>query len=181
MMNKKILIVLLSLLLVSAVIHEVFAQKTGTRIKDIDNIASETVFWLKQPQEINTILSLIQAGKKERAVEKARKYAASLENEPGAEGKQRRYYAFSALCGALTSTGELNEAIDTCSQAIELYPTRWQALNNRGTAYFVSGQMDLALTDYRKALNQEEISEAVTDLIQHNIGLAEAKKSNTNE
>jgi tetratricopeptide (TPR) repeat protein len=179
MMNRKILIVLLSLLFVSAGIYEVVAQQTGTRIKDIDNIATESVFWLKQPREIKTILSLIQEGKKKRAVEIARDYAASLENTRGAGAKQRRYYAFSALCGALTSTGELNEAIDTCSQAIALYPTRWEALNNRGTAYYVSGQIDLALTDYRKALDQVGISEEVTDLIQHNIRLAEAKESKT--
>ena len=179
MMNRKILIVLLSLLFVSAGIYEVIAQQTGTRIKDVDNIASESIFWLKQPHEINTILSLLKEGKKERAVKKARDYAASLENGRGDEAKQRRYYAFSALCGALTSTGELNEAIDTCSQAIALYPTRWQALNNRGTAYYVSGQMDLALIDYRQALNQVDLSEEVTDLIQHNIELAEAKKSKT--
>ena len=179
MMNRKILIVLLSLLFLSAGIYEVVAQQTGTRIKDVDNIASESVFWLKQPNEINNILSLIQEGKKERAVEKARDYVASLENAIGAEGKQRRYYAFTALCGALTSTGELSEAIDTCSQAITLYPTRWQALNNRGTAYYVSGQMDLALTDYRQALNQTGISEEETYLIQRNIELAEAKKSKT--
>jgi len=176
MMNRKILIVLLSLLFVSAGIYEAVAQQTGTHLKDVDNIASETVFWLKQPHEINTILSLIQEGKKERAVKKARDYAESLERARGTEAKQRRYYALSALCGALTSTGELNEAIDTCSQAIALYPTQWQALNNRGTAYYVSGQIDLALTDYRKALNQVGISEEETDLIQHNIGLSEAKK-----
>jgi len=179
MMNRKILIGLLSLIFVSAGIYEVVAQQTGTRIKDGDNIASESVFWFKQPHEISDIHSLIQQGKKERAVKKARDYAASLENARDAETKQRRYHALSALCAALTSTGELNEAIDTCSQAIALYPTRWQALNNRGTAYFVSGQIDLALTDYRKALNQVGISEAVTDLIQHNIRLAEAKKSKT--
>ena len=176
MMNRKILIVLLSLLFVSGGVYEVVAQQTGTRIKDVDNIASESVFWLKQPHEINTILKLIQEGEKERAVKKARGYVASLENVRGAEAKQRRYYAFSALCAALTSTGELNEAIDTCSQAIALYPTRWQALNNRGTAYYVSSQFDLALTDYWKALNQVGVSEEVTDLIQHNIRLAEAKK-----
>ena len=178
-MNSKILIVLLSLIFVSAGIYEVVAQQTGTRIKDGDNIASEAVFWFKQPHEITDIHKLIQQGKKERAVKKARDYAASLENPRGAEAKQRRYHALSALCAALTSTGELNEAIDTCSQAIELYPTRWQALNNRGTAYFVSGQIDLALTDYRQALIQVRESETLTDLIQHNIRLAEAKKSNT--
>ena len=104
MMNRKILFVLLSLLFVSASIYEVVAQQTGTRIKDVDNIASESVFWLKQPHEIKTILSLLQEGKKERAVKKARDYAASLENLRGAKAKQRRYYAFSALCAALTSS-----------------------------------------------------------------------------
>ena len=180
MMNRKILIVLLSLLFVSGGIYKVVAQQTGTRIKEGARAYPEAVLWLTQPHEITAIRLLLQEGKKERAVKKARGYVASLENVRGAEAKQRRYYAFSALCAALTSTGELNEAIDTCSQAIALYPTRWQALNNRGTAYYVSGQFDLALTDYRKALNQVGVSEEVTDLIQHNIRLAEAEKSKTN-
>ena len=178
-MNRIILIVLLSLLFVSAGIYEVVAQQTGSRIKEGARAYPESVLWLTQPQEITAIRLLLQEGEKERAVKKARDYAAILENVGGAEAKRRRYYALSALCAALTSTGELNEAIDTCSQAIALYPTRWQALNNRGTAYYVSGQIDLAFTDYRKALNQVGVSEAVTDLIQHNIRLAEAKKSKT--
>ena len=180
-MNRKTLIVLLSLLFVSAGIYEVVAQQTGTRIKGADSFYPETVLWLDQPHEINTILSLIQEGKKERAVEKARDYVERLENARGAQAKQRRYYGLNALCAALTSTGELNEAIDTCSQAIALYPTRWMALNSRGTAYYVSGQIDPALMDYRKALSQVKASDGLTDLIQHNIRLAEAKKSNTNQ
>ena len=180
-MNKKVLIVFLSLLFVSAGHYKVVAQETGTRIKGGARTYPESVLWLTQPHEITAIRLLLQEGEKERAVERARDYVASLENVRGAQAKQRRYYALSALCGALTSTGELNEAIDTCSQAIALYPTHWQALNNRGTAYYVSGQMDLALTDYRQALSQVGISEAVTNLIQHNIRLAEGKKSNTNQ
>jgi len=177
MMNRKILIVLLSLLFVSAGIYEVVAQSTGTRIKEGARGYPESVLWLTQPHEITAIRLLLQEGKKERAVEKARGYVASLENVRGAEAKQRRYYGLSALCAALTSTGELNEAIDACGQAIALYPTRWQALNNRGTAHYVSGQFDLALTDYRKALDQMGLSESVADLLQHNIRLAEDKKS----
>ncbi|MBN1831651.1 MAG: hypothetical protein JW896_06015 [Deltaproteobacteria bacterium] len=178
-MNRKLLIAFLSLLFVSAGHYKVVAQETGTRIKEGARTYPEAVVWLTQPHEIVAIRLLLQEGEKERAVEKARDYVASLENVRGAEAKQRHYDALSALCAALTSTGELNEAIDTCSQAIALYPTHWQALNNRGSAYYVSGQIDLALTDYRKALSQVEASEAVTELIQHNIGLAEAKKSDT--
>ena len=99
---------------------------------------------ISQPLEITDISLLLQEGEKERAVKKARAYVASLENVDGFEAQQRRYYGLNALCAALTSTGELDEAIDTCNQAIKLYPTRWQALNTRGTAYYVSGQIDLA-------------------------------------
>jgi surface-anchored protein len=180
MMNRKILIVLLSLLFVSAGIYEVVAQQTGTRIEGAVSSYPETVVWFDPPLEIDAIRLLLQEGKKERAVEKARDYVESLENARGVEAKQRRYYGLNALCAALTSTGELNEAIDTCNQAIALYPTSWLALNSRGTAYYVSGQIDLALKDYHKALSQVGASEAEANLIQHNISLAEAKKSNTN-
>jgi len=179
-MNKKIIIIILFLLFVSADHYKVFAQSTGTRINKVDSAYPESVIWFSQPREINDIRLLLQEGKKARAVKKARAYVASLENVGGVEAQQRSYYGLNALCAALTSTGELDEAIDTCSQAITLYPTRWQALNNRGTAYYVSRQIDLALRDYRQALKQVQGSETLTGLIQHNIRLAEEKKLNTN-
>ena len=179
-MDRKILIVFLSLLFVWAGHSEVGAQQTGTRIKDVNSSYQESVVWFDMPTEITDIRLLLQGGEKERAVEKARTYVASLENVDGIQAQRRRYYAFSALCAALTSIGEIDEAIDSCSEAIAIYPTLWQALNNRGTAYYVSGQIDMALTDYREALKQVQESETLTELVQHNIGLAESKKSKTN-
>jgi Flp pilus assembly protein TadD len=35
---------------------------------------------------------------------------------------------------------------------VKISPSYWQALNTRGTAYYISGQYELALKDYRKAL-----------------------------
>lgn len=175
-MDKKILIVFLSLLFVWAGYPEVVAQQTGTRIKDIESSYHRSVVWFDIPTEITDIRLLLQGGEKEAAVEKARAYVASLDNVDGVEAKRRRYYAFNALCASLTSVGKIDEAIDSCSKAIAMYPTLWQALNNRGTAYYVSGQIDLALKDYREALLQVQYSEMLTELVQHNIGLAEAKK-----
>ena len=175
-MNRKILIIILFLLFVSADYYKVDAQQTGTRIKNADSSYPESVIWLNQPREITDIRLLLQDGKKECAVKKARDYVAKLENLGGFEARQRLYYGLCALCGALTSTGELEEAIETCNRAVKLEPGRWQGLNNRGTAYYVSGQIDLALKDYREALLQVQYSEMLTELVQHNIGLAEAKK-----
>ena len=179
-MNRKIIIVTLFLLFVSANYYQVFAQSTGTRIKKVESAYPESVIWFSQPREIFDIRLLLQNGEKERAVKKARDYVASLEHVGGVEAEQRLYYGLNALCAALTSAGDVNEAIDSCNRAIKLYPTRWQALNNRGTAYYVSGKLDLALKDFREALKQVQGSETLPELIQHNIKLAEEKKSNTN-
>ena len=179
-MNRKILIVILFLLLVSADHYKVIAQPTGTRIKQADSAYPESIIWFSQPHEVDEIRLLLQEGKKALAVKKARAYVTSLENVAGFEAQQRRYYALNALCAALTSIGEVDNAIDACSQAITISPARWQALNNRGTAYYISGHIDLALRDYRQALSIVKGSKELTDIVQHNISLAEEKKSNTN-
>ena len=178
-MNRKILFVLLFLFILAGQ-YNVIAQKTGTRIKDADSAYMESVVWFSQPREITDIRLLLQEGKKESAVEKARAYVARLKNVDGSEAKQRRYYALNALCAALTSTGEINEAIDSCNRAIKINPSLWHAFNSRGTAYYVSRQIELALKDYRKALSLVQDSEPLIEIIQHNIELAEAKKSDSN-
>jgi Flp pilus assembly protein TadD len=175
-MNRKIIIFIVFLLFVSANYYQVAAQSTGTRIKKVDSAYAESVVWFSQPREISDIRLLLQNGEKERAIKKAREYVASLEHVGGVEAEQRLYYGLNALCAALTSKGKVDEAIDSCSRAIKLDSTRWQALNNRGTAYYISGKIDLALKDYRAALKQVQGSETLPDFIQHNIRLAEEKK-----
>lgn len=176
-MNRIVYIFFMSLLIFLTNQSVVTAQSTGTRLKDHESNYQKSVIWFSQPREITDIRLLLQDGKKELAVEKARDYVASLENISGPDAKQFRYFALNALCAALTSTGETNEAIDTCSRAIEINPSLWQAINNRGTAYYVSGQIESALADYRNALNLVQGSEPLVELIQHNIGLAEKKTS----
>ena len=153
--------------------------QTGSRITGSPHNAPETVVWFSEPQEITDIRLLLQAGKKQEAVELARQYLDKLHGVVGTEAQVLRYYGFNALCAALTSTGQLHEAIENCSRAIKLFPKRWQALNNRGVAYYVWGRIDLALQDYSLALSQVQNSKPLTDLIQHNIDLANAKKSGT--
>ena len=181
-MKRSILIVFLSLSFVLTGHFKVFAQQTGTRVKGANSAYKNDVIWFSQPHEITEIRLLLQEGKNELAVEKARAFIAGLKNADDTGTRQRRYYGLNALCAALTSTGKLKEAIDTCSRAVKLNRSIWHALNTRGTAYYVSGQIDLALKDYRKALSlvQGQGVEAEVDLIQHNIDLAEAKKNNSN-
>ncbi|MBF8269851.1 MAG: TPR REGION protein [Gammaproteobacteria bacterium] len=174
-MNRKILILALVAVYVSTS-HIIAWAQTGSHIKDGGGKMPETVVWFDEPREITDIRLLLQEGKNQLAVDKARDYVANLRNVPGVDAEKRRYFGLSALCSALTSSGELAEAIKACSDAIEIYPTRWQALNNRGVAHYVSGQLDQSLQDYRQALSLVRDLVPVTELLQHNIALAEAKK-----
>ena len=178
-MNRIILTAGFSILLMFAWPANVVQAQTGSRIKDNSVKMPETVVWFTEPREITEIRLLLQQGKKQEAVARARGFLKKLQGVGGAEAQVRRYYGLSALCSALTMSGKLNEAIDTCSEAVKLYPLRWQALNNRGVAYYMSGKFDLALQDYNQALATVESSEPLTELIQHNIDLVQAKKSGT--
>ncbi len=174
-MKRKISIVIISILFVFSGLYAAAEESTGTRIKGVDSNYPTSVVWFSEPNEIIAIRSLLQEGKKELAVIKAREYVASLKNVSGADAKRLRYFAFNALCAALTSKGEIKKAVDACSRAVKLNPSLWQALNTRGTAYYISGQNELALEDYRKALEIVQGEDSLVELIQHNIGLVEGK------
>ena len=180
-MNRIFLTLCFSILLASLYLPNNVQAQTSSRIKGSPSKAPETVVWFTEPTEITEIRLLLQAGKKQEAVARARDFLDRLKGVSGVEAEVRRYYGFSALCSALTTTGELREAIESCSKAIKLYPTRWQALNNRGVAYYMSGQFDRAMQDYNKALAAVQGSDPLTELIQHNIDLVNTKKSGTSQ
>lgn len=175
MMNRLILIIAISILLAFTFNPIGVQAQTGTHIKEAGGKAPETVVWFTEPREITEIRLLIQAGKKELAVVKAREFLDKMKGISGEEARLRRYFGHSALCSALTVSGKLPEAIESCDNAINLYPDRWQAYNNRGVAYYMSAQLDRALQDYNRALTKVQGSEPLEELIQHNIDLVKAK------
>ena len=176
-MNRTILALCLSIIFTFLLNPAAPLAETGTRIKEGAQNTPETVVWFSEPREITDIRLLLQNGKKQEALTKARDYVDKLKGVPGAEAQVRRYFGLNALCATLTSTGELKEAIASCTQAIDIFPTRWQALNNRGVAHLLSNKLDLAQQDFTLALKQVQDSEPLSDLIQHNITLVETKRS----
>jgi len=180
-MNRFMLTVGAGILLICTFpVNKVQAQ-TGTHIKGAEVTSPQTVIWFSQQSEITEIRLLIEDGKKQEAVAKARAYLERLQGISGREAEVRRHYGLCALCSALTVTGELEEAIESCGKAINLYPKNWQAFNNRGVAHYMSGQYDLALEDYTQAADMVKGSDPQTELVQHNIDLVQAKKSGTEQ
>lgn len=166
---------------VSASLAQERVDRTGSRLGS--DSTPRSVYHFEPPGEVRRVRALIARGETGAAVELARDYLESLDssvstgNMPAA---LRRYYGLNALCAALTKHGEVEAAVEACSEAVDLYPSRWMALNSRGSAYFARRDFGQALVDYRRALELAPDNEGVVAMLEHNIGLAEQRIAASN-
>ncbi len=134
--------------------------------------------YLGNNSSLKDIRRLINEGKTENAVRESRKFIDRLERD-SRSGKTSRYEydAYNALCISLTSNGEYQEAGDACNYAIEMAPSRWQAINSRGTLNYKNGKYEQALNDYRSALEKAPSVDRIRRIIKHNVSISEARVS----
>jgi|GEM_PF-948773 len=148
--------------------------RTGTNL-NTKSIPSE-VLQLTEPDEVGRIRKLLVDGRKDEALGAARDYIAEVERIALPQEKQRKYYAWNAYCTVLTSHQRVDEAIQACSTAMAFDPSKWSAVNNRGTAKFVGGRFREAMADYQAALSMvDEENARVRETIQHNIALLQER------
>ena len=86
--------------------------------------------------------------------------------------KSRRSIAYANLCAALAQQNKLADALTACEAAVEMGPTNWRALNNRGAVNLLSGNGAAAHADFSAALPLAEGAAQVT----HNAALASGAK-----
>jgi Flp pilus assembly protein TadD len=153
---------------------EANAQRTGTWL-DSKAIPSVVETWVNS-DEIDAIRDLLEQGRKTEALAAAEKHVAEVELTSLKNETSPRYYAYNALCTVLTSIGKAQEAVDACTTAMQLEPTRWSAVNNRGTAWLVMNNPATALADYQLALLLAPDGNAgIISTIEHNISLAQQR------
>jgi len=169
--------VIIAIVLLSTV-QAVQAQKltrTGTNLNS-NSIPSE-VLMLEVPNEVERIRGLLSEGRKEEALKASEDFIEQIDRITMSHEAARKYYAWNAYCTVLTSLQRVEEAISACNTAIDLAPEKWSAMNNRGTAKYVGGLLDEALTDYQAALSMvDEKNSRVRDTIMHNISLVEGRR-----
>ena len=137
---------------------------------------SGTTFDLGNGTNLKNIRRLLNEGKTEAAVRVSKKTLAALENGFRTGHVSESFYdAYNALCISLTANGEYEEAMDACNSAIKQYPSRWMALNSRGSLNFKSGKFDAALSDYQKALKGAPNTTLITRVLEHNVEISQAK------
>jgi tetratricopeptide (TPR) repeat protein len=69
-----------------------------------------------------------------------------------------RSAALSNLCAGFVGSGDYRQAVDTCTSALELNEKNWQALNNRGFAYYKLGDLEAARRDIDQGLELQPSS-----------------------
>ena len=127
---------------------------------------------------LKSIRRLINEGKTSDAVRESQKFINRLEaNSRSGRTSSYEYDAYNALCIALTSNKQYDEAKSACNSAIELAPARWQAINSRGTLNYKTGKFTEALADYRNALEKAPDVERVRRIIKHNVEISLARVS----
>jgi tetratricopeptide (TPR) repeat protein len=148
-------------------------DRTGTRLRS--DVTPRTVVRFAESSEISRILDLLEQGRTDEAVGLAEDYVKSFDSatDVGGNALMQRYFAVNALCAALTKAGRTDEAVETCTQGVEMLPSHWSALNNRGTAQFAAGRYDEALADYWRAL--DVAPKTAVDTVRFNIGLVELR------
>lgn len=122
---------------------------TGSRLPGGGGAQPLQIVQLRSGGELRSIRELVADGKAEEARKIALAYVEKVER--AALGASTRYFAYSALCVVYTNTGELEKAEQECTRAIDILPSQWQALSNRGTARMVAGDYHGALDDFVKA------------------------------
>ncbi len=81
--------------------------------------------------------------------------------------KSRRSIAYANLCANLGQQNNLDAALEACGTALELAPTNWRALNNRGVVKYLAGDKIAANADFTVAAAspKAELAQANADLM----------------
>ena len=149
-------------------------ERTGTHLDS--SAARPAVLHLNRSSEIDVIRDLIQAGDYDAATEFARTHVENVRDRASLDAERISetilYDALNALCIALAVSGQTDEALTTCSEAIAGAPRRWSAWNSWGTTYFVRENYEAAFDDFARAFELAPEDPDLVDTLEWNIKLA---------
>jgi Flp pilus assembly protein TadD len=178
-MKTTLLLIIFSGLAGMLLLQPLHAQPTRTGTNLNSKAISSDVLMLQAPDEVERIRQLLLDGRKNDALIAAEAYIDEVERTAYKQHESnRKYYAWNAYCTVLTSLQRVEDAIAACSTAMGFEPGKWSAVNNRGTAKFVGGRLEAAMSDYQLALRMvSENNNQVRETILHNISLVEERRA----
>ncbi|RMD90061.1 MAG: tetratricopeptide repeat protein [Alphaproteobacteria bacterium] len=140
------------------------AQSTGSRINSAPPFPMARIRF-DEPSELGKIRKALADGE----IDKARRIANDFLASDLAP--EMRYAGLNALCAVESSARNWSAALAACNEAIRIRPNHWMALNTRGTVYYLSGDVDKARSDFRKAYELVPEKGGNRDVVRHNLAL----------
>ena len=107
---------------------------------------TKTSMWFDSPREILEGARLIDSGETQKGMAMTRN-ALELNLDLYAVA-----VVHTNLCAGYLQLKQYRQAIAHCDKALAIRPGQWQALNNRGGAYYGLAEYDQAAGDYTQAL-----------------------------
>lgn len=136
-----------------------------------------TSFWYSAPDDLKKIRKLLGEGRSKEAVKASYDFLEMLK-QSRSDDNVKTYFGLNALCVSHTSNKSTGDAIAACDKAVRIFPDKWQAYNNRGTAHYIRGDFRKAAEDYGLAIEFSQGSDNARNILRHNVELAEAQIPN---
>lgn len=140
------------------------AQATGSRVSSAPPFPMARIRF-DEPSELGKIRKALSDGE----IDKARKIANDFLASDLAP--EMRFVGLNALCAVESAARNWSAALAACDEAIRIRPNHWMALNTRGTVYYLSGDVEKARSDFRKAYELVPEKGGNREIVRHNLAL----------
>ena len=82
-----------------------------------------------------------------------------------------QYVGLNALCAVESAARNWQAALDACNRAIRIRSSFWMAINTRGTVYLMTGDVEKARADFRRAYELVPDRGGNKEIVRHNLAL----------
>ncbi len=140
------------------------AQTTGSRLSSAPPHPMARIRF-DEPSELGAIRTALADGEVAKAREIAKTFLAS-DLSP-----DMQYVGLNALCAVESAARNWQAALDACNRAIRIRSSFWMAINTRGTVYLMTGDVEKARADFRRAYELVPDRGGNKEIVRHNLAL----------
>ena len=129
-----------------------------------NNLYTEALISLNKAQELNSTISELYFAKSSIYLKQSKVKKAKFELLTGLKLEPKNFNGIFQLGNIFLIEKNYEKAINEFEKAVLLKPDFWQAINNKGLAYYELNKIKLAIPSFKKAIRLEENAESLLAL-----------------
>ncbi len=128
-------------------------------------------------KSLSKIRDLLDEGSFNKAEQYSIKFIKAQDRDYKNKAEKSELYkeAYNCLCVSLTGLGKVADALEACNRSLEYNPVHWESLKSRATVYYMIQDFDNSLEDFTLSLENAAEKEAISGVLQQNIGVVNSK------